>query len=257
MRNAQTTLQRPLSRRLMPLAYALVAIVGLILALTWFALQVQITLAGFLNGESLWSKAQKQSVIDLDAYAVSGAAADLDSFRRNYAVLDSDRWARDAIASGSFDKEKVVQAFERGSVIPAAIPGMIFILEYFPSAPHINEALRAWHSTDDAIAELATTVTELQRAYAAGRPFGRPDFSPGTQRAFIRSTVSSVRRPTGFRWKSRAAPHWMGQSCSAACWLPHALRCCCGCGWRAVSWQAFAVPRSVTDFCSTVRLMPS
>jgi diguanylate cyclase (GGDEF)-like protein/PAS domain S-box-containing protein len=166
MRNSQTTLQRPLSRRLMPLAYALVAIVGLILALTWGALQVQITLAGFLNGESLWSKAQKQSVIDLDAYAVSGAAADLDSFRRNYTVLDSDRWARDAIASGSFDQEKVVQAFKRGSVIPAAIPGMIFILEYFPSAPHINEALRAWHSTDDAIADLDDIARQLQVAHA-------------------------------------------------------------------------------------------
>ena len=59
----------PLSRRLMPLAYALVVIVGLILALTWGALQVQVTLAGFLNGESLWSKAQKQAVIDLESYA--------------------------------------------------------------------------------------------------------------------------------------------------------------------------------------------
>ena len=91
MRNAQTTLQRPLSKRLMPLAYALVAIVGLILALTWGALQVQITLAGFLNGESLWSKAQKQSVIDLEAYAVSGDAADLADFHRHYAVLEAER----------------------------------------------------------------------------------------------------------------------------------------------------------------------
>ena len=53
----------------MPLAYALVGMVGLILALTWGALQVQVALAGFLNGESVWSKAQKQTVIDLDAYA--------------------------------------------------------------------------------------------------------------------------------------------------------------------------------------------
>ena len=77
MRTSRATLQKPLSRRLMPLAYALIAMVGLMLALTWGALQIQITLAGFLNGESLWSKAQKQSVIDLEAYAISGDAADL------------------------------------------------------------------------------------------------------------------------------------------------------------------------------------
>ena len=152
----------------MPLAYALVAMVGLILALTWGALQVQITLAGFLNGESLWSKAQKQSVIDLETYATSGAAADLADFRRHYAVLESDRWARDAIASGDFDREKVAQAFARGSVIPAAIPGMIFILQHFPSAPHISVALEAWYSTDDSIAEFAGIANELQAAHAGG-----------------------------------------------------------------------------------------
>jgi len=154
----------------MPLAYALVIMVGLILGLTWGALQVQVTLAGFLNGESVWSKAQKQAVIDLDAYAASGEVTNLASFQRNYAVLGSDRWARDAIASGHFDGDKVTQAFNRGSVIPAAIPGMIFILEYFPSAPHINAALRAWHSTDGAIAELGDMAKELQRAHAAGEP---------------------------------------------------------------------------------------
>ncbi|HWX66318.1 MAG TPA: EAL domain-containing protein [Rhodanobacter sp.] len=168
MRSAQTTLQRPLSRRLLPLAYALVGIVGLILVLTWGALQVQITLAGFLNGESLWSKAQKQSAIDLETYATNGSAADLADFYRHYAVLESDRWARDAIASGNFDQGKVVQAFERGGVITVAIPGMIFILQHFSSAPHISVALQAWYSTDDSIAGFADIARELQRAHAGG-----------------------------------------------------------------------------------------
>jgi diguanylate cyclase (GGDEF)-like protein/PAS domain S-box-containing protein len=174
MPNPQTTLQQPLSRRLMPLAYALVAIVGLIMALTWGTLQVQITLAGFLNGESLWSKAQKESVIDLQFYALSGNAEDLADFHRHYAVLTSDRWARDAIASRTFDRQQVIQAFVRGGVIPAAAPGMIFILEHFSSAPHINEALKAWYSTDDAIAQLNQIADELEAANA-GAGLGRID----------------------------------------------------------------------------------
>ena len=83
MRTSTITLQRPLSRRLVPLAYALVGMVGLILALTWGALQVQMALAGFLNGESIWSKAQKQTVIALDAYAAKGNAADLANYKLN------------------------------------------------------------------------------------------------------------------------------------------------------------------------------
>jgi hypothetical protein len=83
---------------LLPLAYALMALVGVILLLTWFALQIQVTLAGFLNSESVWSKAQKQAVISLDAYAINGDSADMATFRRNYTILDSDRKARDEIA---------------------------------------------------------------------------------------------------------------------------------------------------------------
>ncbi|WP_077446118.1 EAL domain-containing protein [Rhodanobacter sp. C05] len=232
MRNAQTTLQRPLSRRLMPLVYALVAMVGLILALTWGALQVQITLAGFLNGESLWSKAQKQSVIDLDAYAVSGEAADLASFRRNYVILDSDRWARDAIASGSFDHEKVVQAFKRGSVIPAAIPGMIFILDHFPAAPHINEALRAWYSTDDAIAELADIARQVQAAHA-GTGLSNVELTRQRDRIYTlnsyigpRTNIFSVEIARGASWVSEIL---FGSVLGAACiamllWLRMARR---------------------------------
>jgi diguanylate cyclase (GGDEF)-like protein/PAS domain S-box-containing protein len=168
MRTFRATLQRPLARRLIPLAYALVAVVGLILALTWGALQIQVTLAGFLNGESVWSKAQKQAVIDLDAYAGSGDTIYLEGFRRNNAVLDNDRWARDAIAQGHFDYQKVADAFARGNVIPDAIPGMIFIFNYFSGMPYMKEAVQAWRSTDNTTAELDVIAGELQHAYAHG-----------------------------------------------------------------------------------------
>ncbi|GAA0706712.1 hypothetical protein GCM10009105_04940 [Dokdonella soli] len=151
---------------MLPLAYALAAIVALILLLTWGALQVQVTLAGFLNGESVWSKAQKQAVIDLDTYVVKGAPADLADFRRNYAILESDRWARDAIAAGDVEQAPIAAAFLRGGVIPAAIPGIIFMLRHFPGAPYMKDALEAWHSTDASISEFAVIAAQVEGARA-------------------------------------------------------------------------------------------
>jgi diguanylate cyclase (GGDEF)-like protein/PAS domain S-box-containing protein len=168
MRRLEASHQQLLSRRLRPLAYALVAVVGLILTLTWVALQTQVTLAGFLNGESLWSKAQKQSVIDLDAYAAHGRPADLAGFRRNYAVLMSDRWARDAIASGDFSHADVNDAFARGGVIPEAIPGMVFIFQYFDGMPYVREAVAEWRSVDGSLADLEDTADRLEKGYGAG-----------------------------------------------------------------------------------------
>jgi diguanylate cyclase (GGDEF)-like protein/PAS domain S-box-containing protein len=169
MRTSTITLQRPLSRRLMPLAYALVAMVGLIMALTWGALQVQMALAGFLNGESIWSKAQMQTVIALDAYATKGNAADLASYKLNYEVLMADHWARDQIATGHYDYDAVAGALQRSRTVTVSIPGVIFILHHFADAPYMRDALQAWRSTDDSIAELNAIATSLEAGYATGK----------------------------------------------------------------------------------------
>ncbi len=170
MDSIRSTSQRPLSQRLRPLAYGLVAVIGLILLLTWGALQVQVTLAGFLNGESVWSKAEKQTVIDLLSFAETGDAARLASFKDNYELLISDGRARDAIASGVFDHADVHKAFARGRILPAAEPGMIFMLRYYTGARHMREAVQAWRAADRPIAQLGGIAEELQRAYAQGRP---------------------------------------------------------------------------------------
>lgn len=150
----------------MPLVYALLVMMGLILTLTWGALQLQVALAGFLNGESVWSKAQKQVVVDLNRYAGTGLTSDLERFRHNYSILSTYRWARDTIASNHYDYAEVVDALRRSDAIPTAIPGVIFMLRHFSTAPHMREALQAWRSVDAPIVELGRISLELQHSYA-------------------------------------------------------------------------------------------
>ncbi len=163
-------MRKPLWRRLVPLAWGLAAAVALLFGLAWGVLQVQVTLAGFLNSESVWSKAQKQAVIDLDSYAVRGDARDLESYRHNYDVLAADRWGRDAIISGHYDKARVHQVFVQGNMLPAAESGMTFMMAHFSSAPYMASAIGAWRSTDGDLARLDAIAGELQRAYATGGP---------------------------------------------------------------------------------------
>jgi len=170
MRFGGNSLHKSLSRRLMPLAYALAFAIGLIMLLTWGVLQVQVTLAGFLNSESVWSKAQKQAVIDLDNYALHGSAVDLSGFQKNLGLLLADRRGRDAITSGHFNQQDITKVFKQGNVMPSAQTGMTFMLQHFYDAPHVKEALEAWRSTDASVAELATTAEALRRAYSSGSP---------------------------------------------------------------------------------------
>jgi diguanylate cyclase (GGDEF)-like protein/PAS domain S-box-containing protein len=216
----------------MPLVYALLVMMGLILTLTWVALQLQVALAGFLNGESVWSKAQKQAVVDLNTYAGSGMASDLARFSHNYNVLNADRWARDAIASNNYDYAEVVSALQRSDAIPTAIPGVIFMLHHFSAAPHMREALQAWRSVDTSIAELGSISLELQRGYA-NATLSAAQIAQQRQRIdeindFIepRSKSFSLQIAAGSVWLGRVLfVGVMGAACIAALlWLAMARR---------------------------------
>src|SRR5690242_16832961 len=157
-----------LHRRLLPLAWGLAAVIGLILAFTWGALQVQVALAGFLNGESIWSKAQKQAVIDLGDYAASGDPADLAAFRKNYDILRIDRWTRDRVTAGEYDRVAVAGALLRVNTMQSAVPNVIFMLDHFASAPYMKQALAAWRATDRPVDELDIIARTLEQAHARG-----------------------------------------------------------------------------------------
>ncbi|NII09276.1 EAL domain-containing protein [Oleiagrimonas sp. C23AA] len=152
----------------MPLAYALVMLVGILLLLTWGALKIQVALAGFLNGESVWSKAQKQAVIALDSYAGSGSQAAYADFRHNYALLGYDRYVRDALTAGRAPADKVMRALSHGNAMPEAVPGVVFMLRYLQQGPYMRQALTAWRHTDHAIAELGAIADQMHEDYAGG-----------------------------------------------------------------------------------------
>ncbi|HLI17874.1 MAG TPA: diguanylate cyclase, partial [Rhodanobacteraceae bacterium] len=158
----------PLAKRLLPLAYGLVAMVAFILLLTWATLQVQTALAGFLNGESVWSKAEKQATIDLLDYATTGDPTDYSRVERDFAVLDAMRLGSNQVLSGHFDYATVEDELRRGDAMPVAIPSVIFMLDHFSNAPYMRDALRTWRSTDGAVGELHVIADELHRAYGSG-----------------------------------------------------------------------------------------
>jgi len=183
--------------------------VGLILALTWGALQVQTALAGFLNGESIWSKAQKQTVIALDAYATNGNAADLANYKLNYDLLMADHWVREQTASGNYDYDAVAGALRRSRTVTIAIPGVIFILRHFADAPYMRDALQAWRSTDSSIVELDSIATSLKAGYATG---GINDTEIARQRERI-AAINSYIEPRSKLFSRAVADGavWIGQ----------------------------------------------
>src|SRR6185312_12972963 len=87
-----------------------------------------------------------------------------------YGLLEADRWGLVAVISGDYDKQEIIKVFQRGNVMPAARPGMTFMMQYGSWAPHMREAIAAWRSTDASIAELNAIADELSTLYRVGGP---------------------------------------------------------------------------------------
>lgn len=170
MYGRKNDLQSALRRRFIPLASALVVVIAAILMLTWVALRIQVSLAGFLNGESVWSKAQKQAVIDLLLYARSGDPQEYAAFVQNYGLLQSDRRGRNEVQQPTYNKKKVDEAFRRGDVMLDAESGMIFMLRHMHQAPYFKDALADWRATDALLLKLGTFAGNLRDEYTSGSP---------------------------------------------------------------------------------------
>ena len=152
----------PLSRHLRPLLVGMLLIVLLVLVLTWVALQVQVAVAGLLNGESIWSKAEKQAVIDLYAYVQTGQPDDLAGFRRQAQIVDDYRIARNALASSRPQYSAIERTLARTGAMRQSIPGGLFVLRHFASTPYIHAALRSWRDTDSGMEELHQLALQAQ-----------------------------------------------------------------------------------------------
>ena len=152
----------PLSQQLRPLLVGMLLIVLLVLVLTWVALQVQVAVAGLLNGESNWSKAEKQAVIDLYAYVQTGHPDDLAGFRRQAQIVDDYRVARNALASSRPEYPAIERMLARTGAMRQSIPVGLFVLRHFASTPYIHAALRNWRDTDSNMEELHQLALQAQ-----------------------------------------------------------------------------------------------
>lgn len=158
-------LGQSLFRRLRPLIIGLIAVIVFILVLTWGSFQLTIALVGFLNGESVWSKAQKQASVELAAYARTGDRQALANFQTNYAIVAADREARDLITANADDEETIQRDFSHGNIIPQAINSVIFAFRHLQWAPFLHEATTAWRSVDGDVEELNSISLRVEELY--------------------------------------------------------------------------------------------
>ena len=155
-------------RVLTALVLPFVLVVLLLLALATASLLTLSTLRAYVNGESLWSKAQQDAVFHLVNYARSGNASDRARFTASVAVILGDRTAREEIARPDYDYATAEAGFLAGGNHPEDIPAMIVLLRHFAWVPFVAQAITVWKAADGEIDRLRTAALGIDAAIREG-----------------------------------------------------------------------------------------
>jgi diguanylate cyclase (GGDEF)-like protein/PAS domain S-box-containing protein len=159
-------------RKLLTATWPLIVIAGLMLSLCVASLSTLSTIRAFVNGEGLWSKAERQSIAELRYFAASGSPADYQCFRDEIAVPLGDRVARLELQSATPDYVRAANSFIAARNHPDDVPGMMRLFRVFRHSSLLARPIAAWTRADELILQLDEIGRQMHAQMASGSAAG-------------------------------------------------------------------------------------
>jgi signal transduction histidine kinase len=142
--------------------------VSLLLIVTnYYTIKVLSAARAYINGESEYSKGQKDASLYLVTYVESGDISYWHAFNKSIAVPKGDNVARNALLTQEPD-EIARQGFIEGKNHVADIPGMIWLFKNFHDAPLMKKAVDIWASAEPLINRFDTIGRNIHTQIQAG-----------------------------------------------------------------------------------------
>jgi len=120
----------------------------------WFSINTLSSVRAFVNGEGLWSKAQKDAIYSLFIYAHSHDEKDYQDFRNFLKVPYGDNKTRLELLKPNPDLQVARQGFIEGRNEPVDVDGMISLLRRFHQVSYLNKAIVIWGEAERTLEEL-------------------------------------------------------------------------------------------------------
>lgn len=159
-------LQRKLTALIAGLCLTIILTVGFIVAVV----QLQSAITAYTWGESLWSRAQVETVTYLDQFAQTGNFSYLAQARQSLTAPIGDLHARMAITARDLNWQRARTGLLQGGNHPEDLTRMILLVRYFSWLDPLNDALNAWAKTDNMLLELDQIGNTLEQEWLAGSP---------------------------------------------------------------------------------------
>jgi diguanylate cyclase (GGDEF)-like protein/PAS domain S-box-containing protein len=155
-------------RKLLTVTWPLIVIAGLMLSLCVASLSTLSSIRAFVNGEGMWSKAERQAIAELRHFSASGSPDDYRRFRDELAVPLGDHVARLELQSPHPDYARAASGFIAGRNHPDDVPGLMRLFRLFRHSALLARPISAWTRADEFIPQLDDIGLQMQAAVAGG-----------------------------------------------------------------------------------------
>lgn len=147
--------------------YFTVGIMALLIAFELGALVFSIntlsSVRAYVNGEGLWSKAQKDAMYQLLKYGRTRNEADYQQFNEFMKVPMGDHIALVELSKREPNLQKAREGLIEGRNHPGDVDGMIKLFRRFHSNFYIGNAIKAWNAADSLIPEFYVIGNKLHQ----------------------------------------------------------------------------------------------
>ena len=155
-------------RRWLKVTWPFLAGTFVLLGLSLLSLNILSGARAYVEGESLWSKAQKEAVFQLNRYAISHDEADFKAYLQEIAVPLGDRKARETLEQVRPDVDLARRGFLEGRNHPEDIDDMIRLFVHFKDVSFMRKPISIWARGDVLIADLMAEANRLHAAILSG-----------------------------------------------------------------------------------------
>ncbi len=156
------------SKRMLLIVSPFLAIVAVLVWLAIVSMDILAAGRAYVEGESLWSKNQKEAVFHLIRFAATGSESDFLSYRNAIMVPKGFRTARLELEKPHPDYSIVRAGFIQGGTHPDDIPGVISLYERFHRVGYMERVLDIWKTGDEFMERLDAEADQLHALQKSG-----------------------------------------------------------------------------------------
>jgi len=157
-----------MSKRMLLIVSPFLAIVAVLVWLAIVSMDILAAGRAYVEGESLWSKNQKEAVFHLLRFAETGSESHFVSYQNAIMVPMGFRKARLELEKPDPNYSIVRAGFLQGGTHADDIPGVISLYERFHRVSYMKNVLDIWKTGDEFMARLDVAAEELHSYQVSG-----------------------------------------------------------------------------------------